>query len=169
MCVSQVGVSTMVHVTTLVILVRHGPKPVQSAEAWVLTCPLSKVRRKMSIFNTDTMATRPGSVWMTLLQRDCSLGWMGVQISSVTGRRVNLMTFRGRTAYTLLVPVMDTFGMTWIARLATNIHVKKVGRCDYHVHVLAAYFPSLVARKLSTPILFLCLLYATITLMVLTF
>ena len=169
MCVSQVGVSTMVHVTTPVILVRHGPKLVQSAEAWVLTCPLSKVRRRMSIFNTDTMATRPGSVWMTLLQRDCSLGWMGVQISSVTGRRVNLMTFRGRTAYTLLVPVMDTCGMTWIARLVTNMHVKKVGRCDYHVHVLAAYFPSLVARKLSTPILFLCLLYATITLMVLTF
>ena len=128
MCVSQVGVSTMVHVTTLVILVRHGPKPVQSAEAWVLTCPLSKVRRKMSIFNTDTMATRPGSVWMTLLQRDCSLGWMGVQISSVTGRRVNLMTFRGRTAYTLLVLVMDTCGMTWSARFVTNIHVKKVGR-----------------------------------------
>lgn len=63
---------------------------------------------------------------MTLPQRDCSPGWMGVQINSDTGQRVNLMTFGGRTAYTVSVLVMDTCGMTWIAQLVTNIHVKKI-------------------------------------------
>ena len=62
MCVSQVGVSIMAPVSTRVIPVSHGPKPVRSAEEWGLTYPLLKVRKRMSTFNIDTMVKRPGSV-----------------------------------------------------------------------------------------------------------
>ena len=126
MYVSQAGVSTMALVSTRVIPVSHGPTPVQSAKEWGLTYPLLKVRKRMSTFNTDTMVKRPGSVWMTLLSRDYSPGWMDVLINSATGQRVNQMTFGGRTAYTLLVPGTVTCGMMWIVLLVINIHAKRV-------------------------------------------
>ena len=59
---NQVGVSTMAPVTIPVILVRPGPTPVQSAEAWELIFPLLRVRKRMFIFNTGTTVKRPGSV-----------------------------------------------------------------------------------------------------------
>ena len=126
MCVNRAGVSTMAPAITQVILVRPGQTPVQSAEAWELTFPLSKVRKRMSIFNTGTTVTRPGSVLMTLLQRDCSPGWMDVLINSATGQRNNQTTLVGRTACTLLVEDMDTCGMTWTVLHVTSIRVKKV-------------------------------------------
>ena len=127
MYVSRAGVSTMGPVITPVILVRPGQTPVQSAEAWELIFPQLKVKKRMSIFNTGTTVTRPGSVWMTLLQRDCSPGWMGALINFATGLKNNQTTLGGRTACTLLVLDMDTCGMTWTVLPVISIRVKKVG------------------------------------------
>jgi len=62
MCANQAGVSTMVPVTLPVKLVRLGPTPVQSAGTWGLICPPLKLKKKMFIFSTDTMAIRRGLV-----------------------------------------------------------------------------------------------------------
>jgi len=62
MSVNQAGVSTMVHVTLPVKLVRHGPTPVKSAGTWELIYLPLKLKKKMCIFSTDITVTRRGLV-----------------------------------------------------------------------------------------------------------
>ena len=126
MSVNPDGVSTMAPVTSPVKHVRHGPTQVQSAEAWVLTYLLLKARKKMFISSTDTMVIKLGSVWMTLLPKDCSPGWMDALTDSATGLKTNRTTSGGRTVCTLLGQGMGTCGMTWIVLPAISTRARKV-------------------------------------------